>query len=138
MHPLVSDSMVDGTDLLSEFTFDGGDLRPKRAKTPGIAGWPFSQGTLVKATLLSLAVMALGSYVLVTGLQLMAMPSDSGLCGAQTFRPTLSVHTDCTPCRDCASQGLEVLFECSASANACVSQFTREPALHVCSTRKLD
>lgn len=137
VQPLVSDPMVDGADLLSEFTFDGGDLRPKRAKTNGIAGWPFGQATLVKATLLSLAVMALGSYMIVTGWQLMATPSDSGLCGAQTFRPALSEHTDCTPCRDCASQGLQMLFMCSASANACVSQFAREPALHVCSTRKL-
>ena len=123
----VSDTatLADGS-LLSEFTFDGGDLQPKRTKQSGAARWPFGQATLVKATLLSLAVMALGGYMIATGWQLMARPSDSGLCDANTFRLAVSRHTECTPCRDCAAQGFEALFECTGSANTCV-------ALSVCS-----
>ena len=133
--PEVSDTAtpVDGS-LLSEFTFDGGDLQPKRTKRYGAAGWPFGQATLVKATLLSLAVMALGGYMIATGWQLMATPSASGLCDAHTFRLAISGHTDCTPCRDCAAQGFETLFKCTASANACVSLSvcSHQPAFCTC------
>ena len=129
--PPIVDARPCTGDLLSEFIFDGGDLRPKQSKKIETAGWPFFHATLVKATLLSLGVVALGSYLMVTGWQVMATPSDSALCGAQTFRPALSQHTECTSCRDCASQGFEMLFTCSASEDACVSPFARKPASHV-------
>ena len=122
--PVASDS----GDLLSEFAFDGGDLRPKKAKQNGAASWPFGQATLLKATLLSLAVMALSGYMMATGWQFMTTPSASSLCEAQSFRPTLSAHTDCIPCRDCVSQGLEMLFKCSAGENACVFGLPQQPA----------
>ena len=122
--PVVSDS----GDLLSEFAFDGGDLQPKKAKQNGTASWPFGQATLLKATLLSLALMAFSGYMMATGWQFVTTPSASSLCDAQSFRPTLSEHTDCIPCQDCASQGLEMLFKCSAVANACVLGLLQQPA----------
>lgn len=119
---------IDGTandDLLSKFKFDGGDLRPKRLKQNGPGGWPFGQATFVKATLLSLAVIAMSGYMMATGWRLLTMPSETSLCSGYSFRPLLSMQAECTQCRDCLSEGFETLVECSASANAYVSPSQR-------------